>query len=138
MACRAPAALVRKLGKDTAAEMLVRLTDENSELATMVRQAMFTFEDLKNVDKRALRTMLKDVQTDRLVLALKTASEALKQQIFSSMSTRATDLVRDDLEALGTVRLAEVEAAQREIVELALMLESNGSITLWSDADDMV
>jgi len=132
------AALVRKLGKDTAAEMLVRLTDENGELANLVRQAMFTFEDLKNVDKRALRTLLKEVQTDRLVLALKTASDPLKQHIFNSMSTRAADLVRDDLEALGSVRLADVEAAQREIVELALMLESNGSITLWSESDDMV
>ncbi|MBI5537742.1 MAG: hypothetical protein HY898_33770 [Deltaproteobacteria bacterium] len=132
------AALVRKLGKDTAAEMLVRLTDENGELANLVRQAMFTFEDLKGVDKRALRTLLKEVQTDRLVLALKTASDPLKQHVFNSMSTRAADLVRDDLEALGSVRLADVEAAQREIVELALMLESNGSITLWSDSDDMV
>jgi flagellar motor switch protein FliG len=132
------ASLVRKLGKETAAEMLVRLTDENGELATLVRQAMFTFEDLKGVDKRALRTLLKEVQTDRLVLALKTASDALKQHVFSSMSTRAAELVRDDLEALGTVRLADVEGAQREIVEVALMLESNGTITLWSESDDMV
>ena len=132
------AGLIRKLGKETAAELLMRLTSENGDLAAQVRQSMFTFEDLKGIDKRALRTLLKEVQTDRLVLALKTASEPLKQHVLASMSSRAAELVRDDLEAVGTVRLADVEAAQREIVELALMLESNGTITLWSESDDMV
>jgi flagellar motor switch protein FliG len=132
------AALIRKLGKESAADLLGRMTDANAEIATVIRQAMFTFEDLKGVDPRAMRALLKEVATDKLVLALKTASEALRNHIFSSMSARAASLIREDLEALGSVRLAEVEAAQRTIVDAALALDASGTISLWSEGDDMV
>jgi flagellar motor switch protein FliG len=82
--------------------------------------------------------LLKEVPNERLVLALKTASDALKTHIFSSMSSRAAEYLKDDLSNLGSVRLTEVEAAQREIVEAALKLAAEGVINLGGDSDDMV
>jgi flagellar motor switch protein FliG len=132
------AGLVRKLDKTAAATMLGQLNQDQAEVAAEIRRALYSFEDLKSLDPKALRTLLKEVQNDRLVLALKTASDALKQQIFASMSSRAAEYIKDDLSNLGSVRLTEVEAAQREIVEAALRLEAEGSISLGGDGDDMV
>ena len=132
------AGLIRKLSKSAAADMLNHLTQERGEIAAEIRRALYSFEDLKALDPKALRTLLKEVANDRLVLALKTASEGLKGQIFSSMSSRAAEYIRDDLSALGSVRLTEVEAAQREIVEAALRLEAEGSISLGGDSDALV
>ena len=132
------AAMVRKLSKAAAGELLERVSSQQGEVANEIRRAMYTFEDLKEIDVRALRNLLKEVPTDRLVLALKTASEEVKNKIFASMSSRAGELLRDDLSALGSVRLVEVEAAQREIVEAALKLEAEGVISLGGGGDDMV
>lgn len=132
------AALVRRLGKERAGEMLARITDENADIAAEIRQAMFTFEDLLKVDMRSMRAILSEVPSDVLVLALKTASEAIKEHILSCMSQRASELIRDDLEALGAVRLAEVEGAQRQIVEAALRLEAGGAISLGQEDDGVV
>ncbi len=132
------AALVRRLGKERSGEMLARITEENADIAAEIRQAMFTFEDLIKVDVRSIRAILSEVPSDVLVLALKTASEALKEHLLSCMSQRAAELIRDDLEALGAVRLAEVEAAQRQIVEAALRLEAGGAISLGQEEDSVV
>jgi flagellar motor switch protein FliG len=132
------AAVVRKLSKQAAGELLERISTQEGEVANEIRRAMYTFEDLKEIDVRALRNLLKEVPSDRLVLALKTASETVKNKIFSSMSARAGELLKDDLSALGSVRLVEVEAAQREIVESALKLEAEGVISLGGGGDDMV
>ena len=129
------AALVRKLGKESAAELLNLVNDEQAEIAAEIRRAMYTFEDLQKLDPRALRVLLKEIPQDLLVLALKTASESVKSRVFASMSARAAALIRDDLEAMGSVRLAEVEAAQREVVEAALRLEADGQISLSDDHD---
>lgn len=132
------AAVVRKLPKDQQAELLNGLTDSLPEVAGEIRRAMFTFEDLKSLDSRQLRTLLKEVQSDKLVLALKTAGEEVKAKIFGSMSSRASELLKDDLQALGGVRLVDVEAAQREIIETAMRLEAEGTISLGGDGDAMV
>lgn len=132
------AALVRKLPKEQQAELLNGLTDSMPEVAGEIRRAMFTFEDLKVLDARQLRTLLKEVQSDKLVLALKTAGEEVKSKIFGSMSSRAAELLKDDLSAMGGVRLVDVEAAQREIIETAMRLESEGTISLGGDSDAMV
>jgi flagellar motor switch protein FliG len=99
---------------------------------------MYSFEDLGAIDQRAMRELLKAVPGDRLTLALKTASEQLRNHLFSGMSKRAADRVKEDLDLLGAVRLSDVEEAQREIVEIALRLESEGVLSLGSDADAMV
>ena len=132
------AAMVRKLPKEQQAELLNGLTESLPEVAGEIRRAMFTFEDLKVLDARQLRTLLKEVQSDKLVLALKTAGEEVKSKIFGSMSSRAAELLKDDLSAMGGVRLVDVEAAQREIIDTAMRLESEGTISLGGDSDAMV
>jgi len=132
------ASLIRRLGREHAGEVIERIMQEDGELAEEIRGAMFTFEDLQQVDQRSLRSLLTEVPSDVLVVALKTASEATREHIMSCMSKRATGLLRDDLEMMGAVRLANVEAAQREIVNTALRLEAGGTITLWEEAEDVV
>lgn len=127
------AALVRRMNRETGEILLGNLAEGDADLATEIRRAMYTFEDLSMLDQKSLRSLLESVPSDKLVLSLKTASEKLKEQIFSSMSKRASDRLREDLEILGGVRLADVEAAQREIVEQALMLAAEGVITLEED-----
>ena len=124
------AALVRQLSKETCEMLLSDVEAENELLAQEIRQAMYSFEDLKLVDARAMRELLKAVPGDRLTLAVKTASPELSNHIFSGMSKRAAERVREDLELLGAVRLADVETAQQEIVEIALRLAAEGTLTL--------
>lgn len=124
------AALVRQLSKETCEVLLTDVEADNELLAQEIRQAMYSFEDLKLVEPRAMRELLKAVPGDRLTLAIKTASPELTAHIFSGMSKRAAERVREDLELLGAVRLADVEAAQQEIVEVALRLAAEGTLTL--------
>lgn len=124
------AALVRRLPREAGEALLSRLGDGDSDLATQIRRSMYGFDDLMALDARALRSVLEAVPADRLVLALKAASAEMREHIFRGMSKRASDRIRDDMELLGAVRLADVEAAQQEIVEIALRLESEGAISL--------
>jgi flagellar motor switch protein FliG len=132
------AGIVRKLDKNAANEMLGQLQQQQSDIAADIRRSLYSFEDLKGVEPKQLRSLLKEVANERLVLALKTASDALKTHLFSAMSSRAAEYLRDDLANLGSVRLTEVEAAQREIVEAALKLAAEGVMNLGGDSDDMV
>jgi flagellar motor switch protein FliG len=129
------AAVIRKLGRELGEEVLDALADENDELADAIRQAMYTFDDLMVLNGASLRLVLEGVASERLTLALKTAPEKLKNAVFSSMSRRAADRIREDMEMLGAVRLADVEAAQREIVEVATRLMADGTISLDSGGD---
>ncbi len=124
------AAMVRRMGQKLGDALLQRLSGADETLAAEIRRAMYTFEDLKLLDARGLRSLLEAVPADRLTLALKTSSDSLKNHIFSAMSKRAAERVREDLEMLGGVRLADVEAAQQEIVEQCLKLASEGVISL--------
>lgn len=132
------AQLVRKLKKETSESLLTEIEGQDSQLVAAIRRNMYSFEDLGAIDQRAMRELLKAVPGDRLTLALKTASEGLRNHLFSGMSKRAADRVKEDLDLLGAVRLSDVEEAQREIVEIALRLESEGVLSLGSDADAMV
>lgn len=129
------AAVVRKLGRELGEEVLDALAEDNDELADAIRQAMYAFEDLMVLNATSLRLVLEGVPSERLTLALKTAPEKLKAAVFSSMSRRAADRIREDMEMLGGVRLADVEAAQREIVEVATRLMAEGSISLDGGGD---
>jgi flagellar motor switch protein FliG len=127
------AAVVRHLNREVGEAVLGTLAEEDADLATEIRRAMYSFEDLTMLDAHALRSLLESVPSDKLILSLKTASEKMKSMVFSSMSKRAADRLREDLENLGGVKLADVEAAQREIVEQALMLAAEGVISLEED-----
>jgi flagellar motor switch protein FliG len=130
------AAVVRALSKEVGELLLSDVEAENEMLAAEIRQAMYSFEDLKSIDARSMRELLKAVPGDRLTLAIKTASPDLSKHIFTGMSKRAADRVREDLELLGAVRLADVEAAQQEIVEIALRLAAEGTLSLGGSGDD--
>ncbi len=127
---RVAAMLLNQIETESAANILDTIASESDDLATNIRRAMFTFEDLKAVDRRAFQTLLKEVQSDQLLLALKTASEELQEKIFSSLSKRAAAMLRDDLEVMGPARLSDVEDAQQQIVSVALQLQSEGRITI--------
>jgi flagellar motor switch protein FliG len=129
------AQLVRKLGRQKGAALLDKLESENGELARQIRSSLYSFEDLLAVDAKGMRLLLESVPVERLTLALKTASEAMTNHVFGSMSKRAAERIKEDMEAFGTARLADVEAAQREILEVALRLDAEGQISLETNQD---
>jgi len=129
-------------GVETAAEILNQLDQktENAifekiesireELADEIRQKMFLFEDLVNLDDRSIRTLLKEVGNDELMLALKTAPDALMDKIFSNVSQRAAEMMKEDMEVMGPVKLRDVEQAQLNIIKTARRLEEEGKLVL--------
>ncbi len=117
-------------------ELLETIEETEPELARDVRMAMFTFDDVMDIDPRNMRTLLREVPTERLTIALKGASEHVLEAIFAGLSERASSLIRDDLEILGKVRKSEVEAARQEIVQVALRLEADGAIDLGREEEE--
>lgn len=128
------AAMLNAVGS-AATDILRDFETADATLAGRVRQAMFTFEDLRRVDGRAMREILREVPSERLVTSLKGASPEVSDALFSGLSARAAELIRDDLELLGKVRRSDIDAARREIVEVALRLESEGRVDLGRERD---
>lgn len=126
----AAANLVKRLAPDVSDGLLTELAATDTQAADELRRALFTFEDLVRVDGRGMQVLLKEISTDQLVLALKSASDDIKEKVFGNVSSRAAAMLRDELELLGPARLADVEAAQRAIVETALALEKDRKITV--------
>ncbi len=115
----------------TSEELILKNIEEADPiLAEEIRKLMFTFEDLINVDDRGIQTILKEISTDDLAIALKMASEELKQKIFKNMSSRAVEILKEEMEAKGPVRVSDVEKAQMNIVRVARKLEEEGKIVL--------
>ncbi|MDB4947099.1 MAG: Flagellar motor switch protein FliG [Labilithrix sp.] len=124
------AELLNASGKGASSTILANLEAEDPELANTVRMAMFTFDDLARLDSKAMRGLLREAATDRLTIALKGANPAVTEAVFRGLSARAADLIRDDLENMGQIRKSDVDAARKEIVEVALRLEAAGTISL--------
>lgn len=103
---------------------------EDPDLVEEIRRLMFVFEDILMVNDKGIQAVLKEVDNDELCLALKTASEALKQKIFSNMSSRAAELIKEDMQFMGPVRVSDVEAAQQRIVDVVRRLEDAGEIII--------
>ncbi|MEM1029389.1 MAG: FliG C-terminal domain-containing protein [Myxococcota bacterium] len=122
--------ILKEVGRDPAGELLQQLEEADPDLARDMRMAMFQFEELERLDPRSMRTLLREMPTDRLTLALKGAEDPVMNAVFAGLSERAANLIRDDLEVLGKVRKADVEAAQQEVVQVALRLEADGAIDL--------
>ena len=99
---------------------------------------MFVFDNLLQVDDRGMQTILRESPQDKLVIALKGASNDVANKIFKNMSKRAAELLKDDLETAGPVRLTEVEDAQKEILEVALRLAEEGTIMLGGKGEDFL
>jgi flagellar motor switch protein FliG len=118
------------------ADILEVMEQTDPEMAEEIRKRMFTFENLVALDGRSLQMILREVNNDSLTLALKIASEQMKEKIFANMSTRAAEMIRDDLEAMGPVRLSEVELMQQSIVKIAMKLEEEGKLVLGPGGGD--
>jgi flagellar motor switch protein FliG len=106
------------------------LEAEDPDLVEQIRRLMFVFEDIRLVDDKGIQTILKEVDNDELSLALKTAGEELKEKIFRNMSERAAQLIKEDMQFMGPVRVSDVEAAQQRIVDIVRRLEDAGEIII--------
>lgn len=124
------AEILNSVDKATETRILSSIEETNPELAEQIRELMFTFEDMALIDAKQMQLVMKDVDQADMVLALKTASDAVKELIFGSMSSRAAEMVREDLENLGPAKLSDVEAAQQKIIKVVKKLEEAGTITI--------
>ncbi|MBU1743200.1 MAG: flagellar motor switch protein FliG, partial [Proteobacteria bacterium] len=132
------AEILNQVDKATEDSIFGRLEDEHPELADEVRQLMFVFDDLLVIDDRGIRSILKEVKNEDLTLALKTASEELKNKILSNVSERAAAMIQEDLEVMGPVRLSDVEGAQQNVIQVARRLEKEGKIVIKGGEDVFV
>ncbi|WP_018949570.1 MULTISPECIES: flagellar motor switch protein FliG [unclassified Thioalkalivibrio] len=112
------------------AEIMDTIKESDSDLGSRIEEEMFVFENLVEIEDRGIQTLMREIQTESLVLAMKGADDDMKDKIFRNMSKRAAEMLREDLEAKGPVRVSEVEAAQKEILSVARRLAENGDIVL--------
>ncbi|HUT24233.1 MAG TPA: flagellar motor switch protein FliG [Sumerlaeia bacterium] len=127
---QAAAEIMNNIDKNTETTIFESLEEVNPSLVEEIRELMFTFEDLVAVDNRGMQELTKMISNEQLVLALKTATDEIKGKFFSNISTRAADMIKEELSVMGPVRLSDVEAAQQEIVKVARRLEEEGKIVL--------
>lgn len=132
------AEILSHAGRDLEDELLTEIEDENPALAEEIRKYLFTFEDFLKVDDFAIQTLLREISTDDLKLALKGASAELREKFFRNMSKRAADLLKEELEMMGPVRITEVEKAQMNIIRTAKKLEQEGTIVLGRGEEEFV
>lgn len=127
---RVVAEILNNVDKATEQLVIERIEEQNSVVADAIRALMFIFDDLSKVDDRGIQMILKEISTDDLSLALKTASEALKEKIFKNMSQRAVTILKDDMSTKGPAKVSEVDKAQQNILKVARKLEQEGKIVL--------
>jgi len=132
------AEIVNNLDSTISSELLESIREADEELGTQIQDLMFVFDNLKDVDDRGIQALLREVASDVLIIALKGADDGLKEKIFGNMSQRAAELMRDDLEAKGPVKVSEVEGAQKEILVIARRMADAGEISLGGGGDDML
>lgn len=124
------AEILNQTDRATEAAIMEQIEEQKQDLADEIRKLMFIFEDLLQVDDRSIMAILKEVSSDELKMALKTASEELKDKVFRNMSSRAAEMLKEDMEIAGPARLRDVELAQQAIIKVAKRLESEGKIML--------
>ena len=122
--------ILNQTGRSLERNILSRIEETDPELSDRIKQDMFTFEDLTKVDDRGIQEILKEITSQELAMALKAASDEIKDKVFRNMSERAAEMLREDVEALGPTRLSDVEKAQQAITRAALKLEGEGKIVV--------
>ncbi|MDE3195078.1 MAG: flagellar motor switch protein FliG [Acidobacteriota bacterium] len=127
---RAVSEMFNRLDSGTTKEILDIIEKQNPNLVETIRHLMFVFEDLLLIDSNQLKEILARVERKTLTLALKGTSDQLKEHFYSTMSARGVEMLKDDIEALGPVRIKEVEAAQQQIISMVRQMESEGAISL--------
>lgn len=127
---RTVAEILNFIGTANETAVIDAIREYDPDLAQKILDEMFVFENLLDLDDRSVQMLLREVQSDSLVLALKGASEPLREKVFKNMSQRAAEMLREDLESKGPVRLSEVEAEQKEILKIVRRLADEGQIVL--------
>jgi flagellar motor switch protein FliG len=122
--------IMNYLDSSVEGQLMDAIRDVDEDLSSQIEDLMFVFDNLADVDDRGIQVLMREVSSDVLVMALKGADEAIKEKIFKNMSKRAGELLRDDLEAKGPVRISEVEGAQKEILTIARRMAEAGEIVL--------
>lgn len=135
---RAVAGLLNSLDKEMSKNLLARLEERNATLGAAIRKKLFSFEDLIRLAVADLQRVLREVDSGNLAIAMKSASEALREKLFAGLSKRAAESLREEIELLGPVRLKDVEAAQDVIIQAVRKLEEEGQISLDSESQALV
>jgi flagellar motor switch protein FliG len=135
---RAVANIFNRLDPSTCSQMLESLETGNPKLFENVRRLMFVFRDLEELDEGSIKTIITKVDRKVLVVALKGANESLRTKFLKTQSQRGAEMLKDDIESLGPVKLKDVEAAQQQVIATARELEKEGALTLSASADDKV
>ncbi|HEX5685313.1 MAG TPA: flagellar motor switch protein FliG [Ideonella sp.] len=136
---KAAAEIINMMGTSVETSALDYIREADGDLAQRIMDNMFTFEDMNKLDDKGFQSVLKEVQSESLVIALKGATPELREKVFKNMSTRAAESLREDLESRGPVRVSEVEAEQKELLKIVRRLVDEGQIVLASGgADDFL
>ncbi|MGQ0529803.1 MAG: FliG C-terminal domain-containing protein, partial [Panacagrimonas sp.] len=130
--------ILNLMDSSTEQAISTHITEADEELGTRIQELMFVFDDLAGIDDRGIQTLLRDVATETLGMALKGAEPKVKEKITKNMSQRAAEMLLEDMEAKGPARLADVEAAQKEILAAARRLAEAGTIVLGGKGEEMV
>ena len=132
------AAILNATDSELEQEMLEALTQADEDLSDDVKEKMFVFDNLIKLDDRGFQTLVRDIDQEKLLVALKGVDQEHTERFFNNMSERAADILREDMEASGPVKLADVEAAQKEIVKTAMKLADEGALMIGKGARDYV
>ncbi len=133
---KAAAEIINMLGSAVETSVLDFVREADADLAQRIMDNMFTFDDLQKLDDGAIQTVLKEVQSESLVIALKGAPPEMRDKVFKNMSKRAAETLREDLESRGPVRLSEVEAEQKEMLKIVRRLADEGQLVLGGSGGD--
>jgi len=133
---RTAAEILNYLGASQETVVMDAVKEHDAELAQKIVDEMFTFDNLMDVDDRGIQLVLREVQSESLVVALKGTSEEMRERIFKNMSQRAAEMLKEDLESKGPVRVSEVEAQQKEILKVVRRLVEEGQIAIGGGGDD--
>jgi flagellar motor switch protein FliG len=132
-----PAAeIINLMGSSLETSVLDSIREADGDLAQKIMDNMFTFDDLSKLDDKGFQSLLKEVQTESLIIALKGGSPEIREKVFKNMSSRAAETLKEDLESRGPVKLSEVEAEQKELLKIVRRLSDEGQIVLSSGGDD--
>ena len=134
---QAVAELLNSVDRATEEEVLSEIEEQSSQMAEEIRNLMFVFDDVAGLDDRAIRETLKEISNEDLTMALRGAKEDMREVFFRNMSERAGTMIREDLEIMGPTKLADVEAAQQNIVKVVRRLEAEGRIMIARGASDV-
>ncbi|MBX3606953.1 MAG: flagellar motor switch protein FliG [Piscinibacter sp.] len=133
---KSAAEMINLMGSSVETAVLDYIREADNELAQKIMDNMFTFDDLEKIDDKGIQSLLKEVQSESLVIALKGATPEMREKVFKNMSTRAAETLREDLESRGPVRVSEVEAEQKEMLKIVRRLADEGQIVLGGGGDD--